>query len=131
MGAFVRKGLTQAGAEFAPSRRRGDVYVGRLVLYPCRRPMHRKGEISIMATMQGSATVGVYNTREAADRAVDDLVRAGYSRDQIGVVAKDSRGNVTSRTADEGEAGEGAAVGAAAGAATAGLVSLGISFGVI
>ena len=84
-----------------------------------------------MATMQGSATVGVFNSRADADRAVDDLVRAGYSRDQIGVVAKDSRGNVTSKTADEGEAGEGAAIGAAAGAATAGLVSLGVSFGVI
>jgi len=86
---------------------------------------------SVMATMQGSATVGVFNTRDAADRAVDDLVRSGYSRDQIGVVAKDSSGNVTSRTADQGESGEGATIGAAAGAATAGLVSLGISFGVI
>ena len=59
-----------------------------------------------MATMQRSATVGVFNSRAEADRAVDELVRSGYSRDQIGVVAKDDRGNVTARSADEGEAGE-------------------------
>jgi len=84
-----------------------------------------------MATMQGSAVVGVFNSRTEADRAVDELVRAGYSRDQIGVVAKDAKGNMTATSADEGKADDGAAIGAATGAGVAGLVSLGISFGVI
>jgi hypothetical protein len=84
-----------------------------------------------MATMQGSATVGVFNSRAEADRAVDELIRAGYSRDQIGVVARNADGKTTAHTADEGEAGEGAAIGAATGAGVAGLVSLGISFGMI
>jgi hypothetical protein len=84
-----------------------------------------------MATMQGSAVVGVFNSRGEADRAVDELLRNGYSRDQIGVVARNADGKVTSQRADEGNAGEGAAIGAATGAGVAGLVSLGISFGVI
>jgi len=86
----------------------------------------------VMATAQDSAVIGVFKSRTDADRAVDELIREGYSRDQIGVVAKDPDGKTRTRGAsDEGNAGEGAAIGAATGAGVAGLVSLGISFGVI
>ena len=85
-----------------------------------------------MATMTRTTTVGVFHTRDAAERAVADLKRAGYRDDQIGLVAKDSRGN-TVRTDGAGDthAGEGAAVGAAAGAGALALGSLAVSFGVI
>jgi hypothetical protein len=45
--------------------------------------------------MQGSAVVGVFNSRGEADRAVDELLRNGYSRDQIGVVARNADGKRT------------------------------------
>jgi len=79
-----------------------------------------------------STTVGVFETREAADRAVADLKKAGYRDDQIGVVARDASGK-TVRTDGAGEtnAGEGAAIGAAAGAGAMALGSLAVSFGVI
>jgi uncharacterized protein (TIGR02271 family) len=81
-------------------------------------------------TADGSAVIGVFDTREAAERSVDELIRKGYKRDQVGVIAKNADGKVTAQDAD-GNAGEGAAIGAATGAGVAGLVSLGISFGVI
>ncbi len=78
-----------------------------------------------------STTVGVFQTREAAERAVADLRAAGYRDDQIGLVARDARGN-TVRTDGAGDnAGEGAAIGAAAGAGALALGSLAVSFGVI
>lgn len=82
------------------------------------------------ATMH-ETTVGVFRTRDAAERAVADLRAAGYRDDQIGLVARDERGK-TVRTdgAGEGAAG-GAAVGAAAGAGAMALGSLAVSFGVI
>ncbi|MBN9521159.1 hypothetical protein J0H58_22000 [bacterium] len=82
------------------------------------------------ATMH-STTVGVFQTREAAERAVADLRAAGYRDDQIGLVARDARGS-TVRTDGAGDnAGEGAAIGAAAGAGAMALGSLAVSFGVI
>ena len=68
-----------------------------------------------------TTTVGVFETRQAAERAISDLKAAGYRDDQIGLVAKDSQAKAT----------EGAAVGAAAGAGAAALASLGMTFGVI
>jgi hypothetical protein len=86
-----------------------------------------------MATNKTCTTqVGVFATREAAERAVADLRKAGYRDDQIGLVARDARGN-TVRTDGAGDtyAEEGAAVGAAAGAGALALGSLAVSFGVI
>jgi len=79
-----------------------------------------------------STRVGVFQTREAADKAIADLRAAGYRDDQIGLVAKDTRGN-TVRTDGAGtnKAGEGAAIGAAAGAATGAAVGAGILAGII
>src|SRR4051794_29058503 len=78
------------------------------------------------------ATVGVFQTRDAAERAVAELRAAGYRDDQIGLVARDSGGN-TVRTDGAGDthAVEGAAVGAATGAGALALGSLAVTFGVI
>ena len=80
-----------------------------------------------------STTVGVFTTRDAADRAVADLRKAGYSDDHIGLVAKDAATGKTVRTDGAGEtnAAEGAAIGAVAGAATGAAVGAGILMGVI
>jgi len=79
-----------------------------------------------------STTVGVFETRAAAEKAIADLRAAGYTDDQIGLVAKDSSGK-TVRTDGAGDtyAGEGAAIGAAAGAAGGAAVGAGILAGVI
>jgi len=84
------------------------------------------------AAVADAAVVGVFNSREEADRAVGKLLKAGFSNDQIGVIARNAEGNTVAQSVDdEGHAGSGAAIGAATGAGVAGLVSLGISFGVI
>jgi hypothetical protein len=80
----------------------------------------------------GRTTVGVFETRAAAERAVADLKAAGYRDDEIGLVAKNAEGK-TVRTDGAGDtnAAEGAAIGAAAGGAAMALGSLAVSFGVI
>ena len=79
-----------------------------------------------------STSVGVFKTREAADRAIADLRAAGYRDDQIGLVGKDERGNtVRTDAAGKNKAAEGAAIGAAAGAAGGAAVGAGILAGVI
>jgi hypothetical protein len=87
------------------------------------------GESQSMAVMQGTSVVGVFNTRADAEAAVDDLVDAGFPGSQIGVVARNADGTVETQRQD-GVA-DGALAGAATGAGVAGLVSLGISYGVI
>jgi len=82
-------------------------------------------------TGRNSSVVGVFNTREEAERAVERLMTQGYTRDQVGIIGKNAEGKVVAQTADEGHPGEGAAIGAATGAGVAGLVSLGISYGLI
>ena len=64
-----------------------------------------------MATATVKATtVGVFATREAAERAVTDLKKSGYRDDQIGVVGKDASGKtVKADGAGHTNAGEGAA----------------------
>jgi hypothetical protein len=86
----------------------------------------------MVATYTGTTTVGVFETRQAAERAIADLRAEGYRDDQIGLIAKDSSGR-TVRIGGAGDtnAGEGAAIGAAAGAGAMALGSLAVSFGVI
>ncbi len=79
---------------------------------------------------KNQTAVAVFNTRERADAAVEDLIRSGYDRDQISVVARDADGKVRSEGGDT-YAEEGATAGVVAGAGVAGLASLGMSFGVI
>jgi uncharacterized protein (TIGR02271 family) len=78
------------------------------------------------------AVVGVFETRERAERAIEDLKAAGFDDDKIGMVYRDNEGKtVRTGAADETYAEEGAAVGAAAGAGALALGSLAVSFGVI
>ena len=87
-----------------------------------------------MAATTCTTTAGVFKTREAADRAIAELKKAGYRDDQIGFISKNSDGK-TVRTDGSGKkstnAGEGAAIGAAAGAAVGAGVGAGILMGVI
>lgn len=79
-----------------------------------------------------STRVGVFKTREAADKAIADLRAAGYRDDQIGLVGKNAKGK-TVRTDGPGEtnAGEGVVIGAVAGAAGGAAIGVGILAGVI
>jgi len=84
------------------------------------------------AAKDRTTVVGVFQDRTDADRAVDELRKAGFRNEQIGVVAKrdESYGDVAA--SDEGsEAGTGALAGIVAGAGIGGLVGLGIIAGVI
>jgi uncharacterized protein (TIGR02271 family) len=82
--------------------------------------------------MDRTTVVGVFHDRADADRAVDELHRAGIRNDQIGVVAKSDERPGDGVVADEGsEAGSGAVAGMVAGAGLGGLVGLGIIAGVI
>jgi hypothetical protein len=89
-----------------------------------------------MTTAQRTSVVAVFTDRHQADRAVDELLRAGFRKDQIGVLARDSQGTTTTKSsstaADKGTgAAVGAATGAVAGAGVGGLVALGILAGLI
>ena len=82
-----------------------------------------------------TTTVGIFATREAANRAIAELRQSGYSDDHIGLVAKDSKSGKTVRTDGSGDVesnvAEGAAIGAVAGAATGAAVGAGILMGII
>jgi uncharacterized protein (TIGR02271 family) len=77
--------------------------------------------------------VGVFNDRQAAERAVSDLRQAGFHENQIGFVARDSGGQTVAqgREAKDTYGQEGAIAGALAGAGVGGLVGLGVLAGVI
>src|SRR5215218_283492 len=81
-----------------------------------------------------SVAVGVFEDRRHAQAAVDDLRRAGFREDQVGVIARDEAGRVstTVETAGTGSMmAEGAATGALAGAGAGALWALGIAAGVL
>jgi len=85
----------------------------------------------IMSVQQRTTIVGVFEDRLHADMAVDDLRKAGFRDEQIGVARRRDDGE-TEATADEGShAGTGAVAGAVAGAGLGGLVGLGIIAGII
>jgi len=84
------------------------------------------------AAKDRTTVVGVFHDRADADRAVDELRKAGFRNDQIGVVGKRDDAHGDSAADDEGsEAGSGAVAGMLAGAGIGGLVGLGIIAGVI
>jgi uncharacterized protein (TIGR02271 family) len=84
-----------------------------------------------MSIQQRTTIVGVFEEDRHADMAVDELRKAGFRDDQIGVARRHAEGE-TEVTADEGShAGTGAAAGAIAGAGLGGLVGLGIIAGII
>jgi hypothetical protein len=86
-----------------------------------------------MAITQRSTVVAAFSSRDEVNRAVDELQRAGFPRDSIGVVARDAegKGRAQPKEGKETYTEEGAAIGAFAGGSVAALVSLGMSFGVI
>jgi uncharacterized protein (TIGR02271 family) len=84
----------------------------------------------MMATTQRSTVVGVFRDRNAANRAVEDLRRAGFRDDQIGVASRaQETGAATAGTGDH--VGEGAGIGVAAGAGVGALWALGMLAGLL
>src|SRR4051794_19229347 len=86
-----------------------------------------------MSTATCTTTVGVFHSRDAAERAVADLKEAGYRDDQIGLVGRDPDGTTVNRdgAGAKTNACEGATIGAVAGGGAMALGSLAVSFGVI
>jgi len=90
--------------------------------------------MNVMAMMQRSTVVGVFADHASADRAVDELKRAGFRDDQIGVASRHADTATTTATAadtDDSHAGSGALTGALAGAGLGALAGLGILSGMI
>jgi len=86
-----------------------------------------------MATTQRSTVVGVFEDRDQARRAVEELKRMGFRDDQIGVVSHDPDRKEGTETTDDTatHVGGGAAIGAAAGAGVGALWALGIAAGLL
>ena len=84
-----------------------------------------------MTDTQRSTVVGVFEDHQEADRAVEELRRAGFGNEQIGVVAPDPNKGDATATEKGSKAAGGAITGAIAGAGVGGLVGLGILAGVI
>jgi len=83
-----------------------------------------------MATSKRSTVVGVFADRKQAQQAVAELRKAGFSEEQIGVVARDADGHTTDAAASKGsKVAAGAATGVAAGAGVGALWALGIAAG--
>lgn len=88
---------------------------------------------------QKSTIVGVFDDRQQADRAVDELRRAGFRDDQIGVAMRYDAGNdvggdataVDTADADESRAGTGTITGVLGGLGLGALAGLGVLSGVI
>jgi hypothetical protein len=88
---------------------------------------------------QKTTIVGVFDDRMRADRAVDELRRAGFRDDQIGVAMRydagdDMAGDATAAIttdADESKAGTGAIAGILGGLGLGALAGLGVLSGVI
>ena len=79
-----------------------------------------------------STVVGVFNGRTEADRAIEELGRAGFSKAQIGLVTRDQEGKTVKQDDGEGKSSfERAAAGVVAGAGIGGLVGMGVLAGVI
>jgi hypothetical protein len=87
---------------------------------------------------QKSTVVGVFEDRLQADRAVDELHRAGFRDDQIGVAMRHDAGDVAvgdmtddAADADGSDAGTGAITGVLTGLGLGALAGLGVLSGVI
>jgi uncharacterized protein (TIGR02271 family) len=78
-----------------------------------------------------TTVVGVFEDRRLAQQAVDELKRAGFSDDEIGVATRREEGERTYEGEEESYAGEGAVAGAVAGAGIGGLWAIGIAAGVL
>jgi len=88
-----------------------------------------------MMKNQRDTVVGVFSDHQQAERAIDELRRAGFRDDQIGIARRRPEGEVTETTtgteSEETHAGTGAIAGVVAGAGLGALAGLGILSGVI
>ncbi len=93
-----------------------------------------------MSTATCQTTVGVFSSREAADAAISELHRSGFSEREIGLIHRDSqdtkkvreRKSTTLDDDDDAEAATGgAAAGAAAGLGIGALVGAGVLAGIV
>ena len=86
-----------------------------------------------MTQKKRAAIVGVFEDRRKAQQAVEELTRAGYREDQIGVVAQDGEevAGATNTDSKGSKVAAGAATGVAAGAGVGALWALGIAAGVM
>src|SRR6185437_9412782 len=86
-----------------------------------------------MHQTKGSTVVGVFEDRQKAQQAVNELRRAGFREDEIGVISQNREGDTAEAgKADRGShAGPGAATGAVAGAGIGALWALGIAAGML
>ena len=84
-----------------------------------------------MATNHPETVVVVFEDRERARQAIEDLKRAGFTEDQLGVVARDKETRETVGEGTGSKAGEGAAVGGAAGLGLGALWGAGIVAGLV
>jgi len=87
------------------------------------------------AAKQSSTVVGVFEDRQQADKAVSDLLKAGFRQDQIGVAMRHESegvaGQSTSGDTGDSHAGEGAIAGVLTGLGLGALAGLGVLSGVI
>src|SRR5262245_30662135 len=82
------------------------------------------------SSRKNRVAVGVFADRADAERALEDLRRAGFRDSQIGLVSRDkSRAGAKKQEGTDAE--EGGVAGAVAGAGVGALVGLGILSGVI
>src|SRR5205807_1502764 len=91
---------------------------------------------SVMKGTICNTTVGIFDTRAAADKAIADLKADGFRDDEIGLIWKDAEGQTTradgsGMTPKEKGAATGAAIGVATGAAAGAAVTAGLVTGVI
>ncbi len=81
-----------------------------------------------MTLIDHAVVVGVFRDGDAARQAVDELRRAGFPEDQIGVAAREGTSVEQTHTAATGSrAGEGALAGVATGAGVGALWAIGIA----
>jgi hypothetical protein len=94
--------------------------------------IHISQERNVATSTASGTVVGVFENPTQAQKAVNDLRKAGYRDDQIGVVShnRDGSANV-SNDASGNKAAEGAAAGVATGAGVGALWGLGILSGVL
>ena len=93
------------------------------------------------AAKQHSTVVGVFQDRQQANKAVSELLKAGFRQDQISVAMRHAEGEVGATTTAEGatttaeaegsHAGSGALAGALTGLGLGALAGMGVLAGVI
>jgi uncharacterized protein (TIGR02271 family) len=90
--------------------------------------MNPKWKEEKMTTKTQTSVVGVFHDQAQAQRAVNELKRAGFTDDQIGIIGRDSSGKTTHTSGDgtDSYAAEGAATGLATGAGIGALWGLGV-----